>query len=258
MNLFTQIAVKCKRPPPESSGGGLYIRLMRLYLLPENRLYIGVSRCDRSDVEVLDQEVEHVGGDERRQSGPELDVLDTQGQQGQQDDNRLLLVPGKDHRERQVVDAAFEGSRQGNCDLDGRVGVVALTDIQETRDAADVAEFELVEAVLAAGQGQDDRILWEFLGKFGVVVAPRFGAVAAADQEKVLDRAGLDGGDNLVGYAQHGVVAEAGQDFRSEEHTSELQSQFHLVCRLLLEKKKNIRRTVTRRSIQLCIRHPSR
>src|SRR5689334_25315336 len=27
-------------------------------------------------------------------------------------------------------------------------------------------------------------------------------------------------------------------DWRSEEHTSELQSQFHLVCRLLLEKKK--------------------
>src|SRR5689334_24668596 len=29
-----------------------------------------------------------------------------------------------------------------------------------------------------------------------------------------------------------------GQGARSEEHTSELQSQFHLVCRLLLEKKK--------------------
>src|SRR5438309_5465687 len=28
------------------------------------------------------------------------------------------------------------------------------------------------------------------------------------------------------------------RDGRSEEHTSELQSQFHLVCRLLLEKKK--------------------
>src|SRR5689334_23859522 len=28
---------------------------------------------------------------------------------------------------------------------------------------------------------------------------------------------------------------------RSEEHTSELQSQFHLVCRLLLEKKKTHR-----------------
>src|SRR5438309_4421274 len=28
---------------------------------------------------------------------------------------------------------------------------------------------------------------------------------------------------------------------RSEEHTSELQSQFHLVCRLLLEKKKKVK-----------------
>src|SRR6266481_6587439 len=32
--------------------------------------------------------------------------------------------------------------------------------------------------------------------------------------------------------------AGADADGRSEEHTSELQSQFHLVCRLLLEKKK--------------------
>src|SRR2546422_2062785 len=31
---------------------------------------------------------------------------------------------------------------------------------------------------------------------------------------------------------------------RSEEHTSELQSRLHLVCRLLLEKKKNIARTL--------------
>src|SRR5689334_23803590 len=31
---------------------------------------------------------------------------------------------------------------------------------------------------------------------------------------------------------------------RSEEHTSELQSQFHLVCRLLLEKKKNKNNTI--------------
>src|SRR6266481_1731093 len=32
---------------------------------------------------------------------------------------------------------------------------------------------------------------------------------------------------------------------RSEEHTSELQSQFHLVCRLLLEKKKKKNKTPT-------------
>src|SRR2546429_6740110 len=33
------------------------------------------------------------------------------------------------------------------------------------------------------------------------------------------------------------------QGLRSEEHTSELQSRLHLVCRLLLEKKKKIRIT---------------
>src|SRR5437868_14330404 len=33
--------------------------------------------------------------------------------------------------------------------------------------------------------------------------------------------------------------AVMGMDWRSEEHTSELQSRFDLVCRLLLEKKKN-------------------
>src|SRR5689334_24838949 len=37
---------------------------------------------------------------------------------------------------------------------------------------------------------------------------------------------------------------------RSEEHTSELQSQFHLVCRLLLEKKKKITLPLTRSHTQ--------
>src|SRR2546422_5889311 len=38
-----------------------------------------------------------------------------------------------------------------------------------------------------------------------------------------------------IGEATHTVLMEK----RSEEHTSELQSRLHLVCRLLLEKKKN-------------------
>src|SRR5688572_31272544 len=54
---------------------------------------------------------------------------------------------------------------------------------------------------------------------------------------------GLDGVGEELG--QGGVVAggqaelelAVGADVRSEEHTSELQSQSNLVCRLLLEKK---------------------
>src|SRR5689334_24803396 len=41
--------------------------------------------------------------------------------------------------------------------------------------------------------------------------------------------------DSALGEHGEGSTTRPG---RSEEHTSELQSQFHLVCRLLLEKKK--------------------
>src|SRR5690554_7731170 len=43
----------------------------------------------------------------------------------------------------------------------------------------------------------------------------------------------------LTGYLSFGHAAFLGVGSRSEEHTSELQSRPHLVCRLLLEKKKN-------------------
>src|SRR5258708_21804951 len=50
----------------------------------------------------------------------------------------------------------------------------------------------------------------------------------------LVDRVG-DG--RLVGEAGRGGSSQRGRR-RSEEHTSELQSPDHLVCRLLLEKKK--------------------
>src|SRR2546429_6968193 len=49
-----------------------------------------------------------------------------------------------------------------------------------------------------------------------------------------------------VGKAPH-APGESGEpeQGRSEEHTSELQSRLHLVCRLLLEKKNTIRTSTT-------------
>src|SRR3712207_8389262 len=52
----------------------------------------------------------------------------------------------------------------------------------------------------------------------------------------VLVATGAKVNDELAGAA--GVACQDG--IRSEEHTSELQSRQYLVCRLLLEKKKNI------------------
>src|SRR2546427_6005606 len=42
----------------------------------------------------------------------------------------------------------------------------------------------------------------------------------------------------VMEFSSRGVNARQETDERSEEHTSELQSQSNLVCRLLLEKKK--------------------
>src|SRR5690625_5729545 len=50
----------------------------------------------------------------------------------------------------------------------------------------------------------------------------------------------------LDGFLYHLIAGTAGDDgkpLRSEEHTSELQSRGHLVCRLLLEKKKQTKNT---------------
>src|SRR3989449_6296108 len=53
---------------------------------------------------------------------------------------------------------------------------------------------------------------------------------------------------------RRGVVDERAerQDVRSEEHTSELQSRLHLVCRLLLEKKKKTSRLKLARTPRPC------
>src|SRR5256885_11914072 len=63
--------------------------------------------------------------------------------------------------------------------------------------------------------------------------------------DRVVGRAG--GSDGVSGTLQNGA-------FRSEEHTSELQSPCNLVCRLLLEKKKqveNVYRQARRRHVGL-------
>src|SRR2546430_13487652 len=53
--------------------------------------------------------------------------------------------------------------------------------------------------------------------------------------------------EQLTAYLRHQTAAA--EHFRSEEHTSELQSQSNLVCRLLLEKKN----TAAQRSARDCL-----
>src|SRR2546430_13694377 len=72
----------------------------------------------------------------------------------------------------------------------------------------------------------------------------------------------VDGGMPQPHLSSHGQLANSfgntfahALDRRSEEHTSELQSQSNLVCRLLLEKKKKRRQDLRR---ILCSTHSMR
>src|SRR5438270_9433778 len=74
----------------------------------------------------------------------------------------------------------------------------------------------------------------------------RYGRPGATDEE-VIRAAHRAHAHEFIAELEHGyhtLVGErgiklSGGQRRSEEHTSELQSQSNLVCRLLLEKKKN-------------------
>src|SRR2546430_9910033 len=74
-------------------------------------------------------------------------------------------------------------------------------------------------------------VLGQRIGTYRRGIARR-GSVRAAQQHE--RRKSRTAGE----LARPGEPAAAGP--RSEEHTSELQSQSNLVCRLLLEKKKNL------------------
>src|SRR2546430_5172818 len=88
----------------------------------------------------------------------------------------------------------------------------------------------------ALGVGAIVWVLWYFLFSGGKAVA------ATAGTEGVQEvRITVKGGytpDTIVVQAGKPVRLQFYRDERSEEHTSELQSQSNLVCRLLLEKKK--------------------
>src|SRR2546427_3841883 len=69
------------------------------------------------------------------------------------------------------------------------------------------------------------------------------------------------GDDEALPHARHlhpeparlALLREGHEHRRSEEHTSELQSQSNLVCRLLLEKKKNtLTLTLNQQSTGVC------
>src|SRR2546422_8365782 len=88
-----------------------------------------------------------------------------------------------------------------------------------------------------------------FLKREGIPAHALHGDKAQSQRQRTLDAFRSGVADVLVatdiaarGIDVDGIRMVVNYDVRSEEHTSELQSRLHLVCRLLLEKKKKQRR----------------
>src|SRR5207249_6043750 len=99
--------------------------------------------------------------------------------------------------------------------------------------AAPKAHFEFAVCLLSLGRNDEARRQFEQVQKL------------AGESRYVtyyLGRLDLLANDYASAIRRLGSLTEEPPfpDTRSEEHTSELQSRFDLVCRLLLEKKKNI------------------
>src|SRR6266498_2144112 len=122
----------------------------------------------------------------------------------------------RSHRKEQMPDDGTDAEEE-----DDGGDLQALIDVGEAEGILEEEEGELIQSIIEFG---DTRV--------SEVMTPRPDIVALPDTA---------------------TVREARDVIRSEEHTSELQSRPHLVCRLLLEKKNKI---ATQRPL-LVIRNPS-
>ena len=129
------------------------------------------------------------GRDERRRLGADRDALDAQASSVSStatafcSNQETTSVSGRSLTVQSKASASADGH------LDRAVGVVALAHVQQPRQAEQLAVVVVADAVLAAAEGEDERVGGRGLGVVAEVVAARLGAVAAADEEEAADLA---------------------------------------------------------------------
>src|SRR5207244_4995692 len=125
-----------------------------------------------------------------------------------------------------LCDAGAE-ARQGTC-RSKRAQAVTHSDAHGAIDAV----WRIESATLIAG-------LTRITGDVGLAEDLAQDALVAALERWPESGVPDNPGAWLMATAKHRAIDQLRRGKRSEEHTSELQSPDHLVCRLLLEKKNN-------------------
>ena len=142
-----------------------------------------------------------------------MDILHAKAQQSEKHDDSLLLVPGNVEGNRQIIDiSSSEDLFEVQSHHSPRIAVVALSSIEHTRDAVDVAEVELVVFILSAARGEDHHILRQSLGEVSIIVTALHTTVATTHHHELADSATLDSLNDLVSKGKDLVVSEAADD----------------------------------------------
>src|SRR5437870_8109879 len=125
-----------------------------------------------------------------------------------------------------------EGAKVAFADRDVDRGKRVAAEIEATGGQALFVEAQVERETEAAGFIQQAA---NHFGRLDVLVNN-----AGIRMYETVVEASAESWDEILGVNLKGYVfcAKAAIPIRSEEHTSELQSRGHLVCRLLLEKKK--------------------
>ena len=131
-----------------------------------------------------------------------MDILHTQIQQRQKNNDGLLLIPGDIERDRQLINIIkTEYFFQLKRDEGKRIGVIALSGIENSWNPADIAKFQLVVTVFRAACGENNRVLGEPFGELGVIRSRLHPAVTSGHNEELFDCSGFYSIDNLVGQS---------------------------------------------------------
>src|SRR5690625_621170 len=138
-----------------------------------------------------------------------------------------------------VVDRVFAGvadEAHGFVDAD-HDGIASV----HTLGAADALHLQAVADVDAGGAGAHTRAAVDAIAELNfdafALEFPLFSVASTAFFSPIR----VVRHDHRIAVDEHRLKTRVGAGDRSEEHTSELQSRGHLVCRLLLEKKKKAR-----------------
>ena len=139
-----------------------------------------------------------------------------------------------------------------------QIGHLALQEIESRLQflmdvGLDYLTLDRPAATLSGGEAQRIRLATQIgaglTGVLYVLDEPSIG-LHQRDNDRLLNTLTKlrDLGNTLI-VVEHDEDTIRAADYRSEEHTSELQSLTNIVCRLLLEKKKNNKKTTTKQRL---------